>query len=135
MYATYLFMILGLMAAPEGAPATCDPALAALFAPPQPAIGHYEVCTTTERLEAVVSERRSDGAPFIVSEAEALNALDAFGTGGRYRRAKLARLYSGLALCRSHARADHRNRELASRARHRSDSNLERLCNAGVCHI
>ena len=83
------------MAPPKGVLATCDPVLTALFTPTHPVIGHYEVCTTTLRLEALVSERQLDGPPFTYSEAEELNALDAFGAGGLYRRSKLARLYSG----------------------------------------
>ena len=56
----------------------CDPALTALFTPLRPELGRYEVCTTDEPLEG---------------DAEALDALDAFGTAGSYDRAKLQRLY------------------------------------------
>jgi hypothetical protein len=68
---------------------------AALFSPPQAAMGQYEVCTSTEGIDTVLGHRQSDGPRFTVSEAEALNPLDAFGAGGTYRRSKLARLYSG----------------------------------------
>ena len=76
-------MILGAIALREAAPApqyTCDPALTRLFTPPRPLLGRYEVCTT--------------GAP-MDDEAEALEALDAFGSAGLYKRATLARLYGG----------------------------------------
>jgi hypothetical protein len=83
IYATAL-MILGAIAAQEGRPApiyACDPALTALFTPRQPLMGRYEVCTTTE--------------PLGNDQVEALEALDAFGTAGTYRRSALARLYGG----------------------------------------
>jgi hypothetical protein len=67
----------------EAAPApayTCDPALTQLFTPPAPLMGSYEVCTTDRPLEG---------------DAEALEALDAFGAAGTYNRAALARLYGG----------------------------------------
>ncbi len=60
--------------------AVCDPALTALFTPVRPELGHYEVCTTDDPID---------------DEAEALDALDAFGTAGSYDRAKLQRLYGG----------------------------------------
>ena len=60
----------------------CDPALTVLFTPRQPLIGHYEVCTAREPLGA--------------DEGEALEALDAFGTAGGYKRSALARLYGGV---------------------------------------
>ena len=56
----------------------CDPALTALFTPVHPELGRYEVCTSDEPLEG---------------DADALDALDAFGTAGSYDRAKLQRLY------------------------------------------
>ena len=62
---------------------TCDPALAALFAPRQPFLGHYEVCTAPE--------------PIGDEQGEALEALDAFGTAGSYKRSVLAR-YSSIAV-------------------------------------
>ena len=57
--------------------------LTALFTPPRPQLGRYEVCTTPEPLDAL-----SD-------QTEALEALDAFGAAGPYDRAALARLYGG----------------------------------------
>jgi hypothetical protein len=77
-------MILGATAPPEGPPApvyACDPALTVLFTPRQPLMGRYEVCTTPE--------------PLGDDQGEALEALDAFGTAGAYRRPVLARLYGG----------------------------------------
>jgi len=44
-------------------------------------MGRYEVCTTPE--------------PLGDDRGEALEALDAFGTAGTYRRSALARLYRG----------------------------------------
>src|SRR5229473_7226337 len=74
------FIILAIVAALEGAPYTCDPALTALFTPARPELGRYEVCTTDQPLEG---------------DAEALEALDAFGASGSYDRAALQFLYSG----------------------------------------
>jgi len=58
----------------------CDPALAALFTPVRPEIGRYAVCTTDETLG---------------DDAEAVEALDAFGSAGSYDHAALLRLYGG----------------------------------------
>jgi hypothetical protein len=69
----------------------CDPALTALFTPPRPALGRYEVCTTTDPLEAVAA---SAGGPRY-GPVEMLDPLDAFGAAGSYGRAALARLYAG----------------------------------------
>jgi hypothetical protein len=66
--------------AAQEASAACDPALTGLFTPARPARGRYQVCT---------SERPLEG------DAEALEALDAFGAGGSYDRAALQRLYGG----------------------------------------
>jgi hypothetical protein len=63
---------------------SCDPALVRLFTPPDPHVGRYQVCTSADAIQAV------NGGPI-----EALEALDAFGTAGRYSRAALARLYGG----------------------------------------
>ncbi|HEY7170731.1 MAG TPA: hypothetical protein VH417_07785 [Vicinamibacterales bacterium] len=62
----------------------CDPALAALFAPPRPQLGRYEVCVTPAPLEQVADPAwpREQAAP-----------LDAFGSAGTYDRAAVARLY------------------------------------------
>ena len=60
---------------------TCDPALTRLFSPKEPFLGRYEACTTSE--------------PIPEARGEALEALDAFGAAGSYRRSALARLYGG----------------------------------------
>lgn len=59
---------------------TCDSALTALFTPLRPQLGRYEVCTTDRPLEG---------------DADALEALDAFGAAGLYDRAALQQLYGG----------------------------------------
>ena len=64
--------------------ASCDPALSPLFTPPHPRLGRYEVCTSSDPIQAV------NGGPI-----EALEALDAFGTAGTYDRPALAQLYGG----------------------------------------
>jgi hypothetical protein len=95
MYAIALFMILAMRAAvvaPEE-PRGCDPALAAVFTPPRPAMGRYEVCATADPLESVLAAAGSGGSHF--GALEALNALDAFGAAGPYDRSQLARLYGG----------------------------------------
>ena len=68
----------------------CDPALTALFTPPRPVMGRYEVCTTTDPLEAIVA----GGGP-LYGASELQDPLDAFGAAGSYSRAALARLYGG----------------------------------------
>jgi hypothetical protein len=73
--------------------AFCDPALAALFTPAAPTAGRYEVCTHADPIDALAEAGRADGRHF--SAAEALESLDAFGTGGTYDRSRLARLYGG----------------------------------------
>jgi hypothetical protein len=95
MYAIAVFMILAMRAAavaPEERRG-CDPALAAVFTPPRPAMGRYEVCATADPLESVVAASGSLGSHF--GAIEALNALDAFGAAGPCDRAQLARLYGG----------------------------------------
>ena len=62
----------------------CDPSLTALFTPPHPQRGRYEVCVTAEPIEESVR-----------GDTEAVEALDAFGAAGPYNRAALARLYGG----------------------------------------
>ena len=69
----------------------CDPALTALFTPPRPSIGRYEVCTTTNPLEDVAA---IGGGPHY-GPSELLEPLDAFGSAGSYNRAALTRLYAG----------------------------------------
>src|SRR3979409_211153 len=75
MYATAVFMILAMLAGPKGpkeptAPrSVCDPALAALFTPPRPAMGRYEVCTTGDRLESVVAAGKPPGGAYRGNQA------------------------------------------------------------------
>jgi len=64
---------------------SCDPTLVPVFTPPHPRLGRYEVCTSSQPIQAV------NGGPI-----EALEALDAFGTAGTYDRSALARLYGGM---------------------------------------
>jgi len=77
----YALTVIFLAASVNAAEISCDPALTALFTPLHPELGRYEVCTTAAPLDG---------------DAEALEALDAFGAAGSYDRAKLARLYEGL---------------------------------------
>ena len=75
---------------------TCDAALTAAFTPAHPKIGRYEVCTTSESIEALAGPGRgasADWPPF--SAIEALESLDAFGAAGSYHRPALARLFGG----------------------------------------
>ena len=83
IYATALILLAGAARSASGQTAsyTCDPALTRLFSPAGPSLGRYEVCTTAE--------------PIPEERGEALEALDAFGTGGTYRRSAVARLYGG----------------------------------------
>ena len=67
-------------------PITCDPVLAALFAPRAALVGRYEVCVDPRPLTEVAPREWT---------VEALEAFDAFGTAGAYRRAALARLFGG----------------------------------------
>ena len=64
----------------------CDTALQALFTPPFPHVGRYEVCVSPKHLSALVP------SSWPVREQD---ALDAFGAAGPYNRAALARLYGG----------------------------------------
>jgi hypothetical protein len=79
-------MILAAMAGQKAPSYRCDPALTALFTPPHPQLGRYEVCTTPEPLDALTAAG---------GDIETLEALDAFGSAGPYDRAALARLYGG----------------------------------------
>src|SRR4051812_30000727 len=83
-------MILVLLAAVL---ASCDPAFAALFTPPHPALGRYEICTTAEPLDRVAADT-TGGRPQY-GGSELVDPLDAFGAGGLYSRAALSRLYAG----------------------------------------
>ena len=79
----------GLTGLTAAAPFSCDPALTALFTPPRPSAGRYEVCTTTDPLVDVAG-----GGPHF-APPELLEPSDAFGAAGPYDRAALARLYTG----------------------------------------
>jgi hypothetical protein len=72
---------------------SCDPAMTALFTPPQPPLGRYEVCTTGEAIETVTAAGAADQVHY--GGVEALESLDAFGRAGPYDRSRLARLYGG----------------------------------------
>jgi hypothetical protein len=64
----------------------CDPALAALWTPAHPQLGHYEVCTTLQALPDVANPEW---------KIESIPPLDAFGTAGSFDRAAVTRLYGG----------------------------------------
>jgi len=70
----------------------CDPLLGALFTPPRPELGRYEVCTTSAGLESAAADTGTGTQDIRI---EALEALEAFGAAGPYNRAALARLYGG----------------------------------------
>jgi hypothetical protein len=70
----------------------CDPLLGALFTPPRPELGRYEVCTTSAGLESAAADTGTGGQDVRI---DALEALEAFGAAGPYNRAALARLYGG----------------------------------------
>ena len=65
---------------------SCDPELAALFAPSRPQLGRYEVCTTDRPIDEVAEPAWA---------GEALAPLDAFGAAGSYDAHALSRLYGG----------------------------------------
>jgi hypothetical protein len=91
-----LFILLAELPAPPGPrPAyDCDTALTALFTPPRPRAGTYQVCITASPLEEAAGADRSErGAR--VGAVEAVDPLDAFGTSGPYDRSALSRLYGG----------------------------------------
>jgi hypothetical protein len=73
----------------------CDPALAALFTPPQPQLGTYEVCTSTAPVETFLEQPARDPERPHYGNVQFLEALDAFGTAGPYDRSRLVRLYGG----------------------------------------
>ena len=77
-------------AIPAGAPGgaiDCAPGLAALYAPPHPQLGRYEVCLAAAPLDQVADP---------AWPREQVAALDALGTAGTYDRAAVARLYGAL---------------------------------------
>ena len=81
-----VYVGLGAVSAQKTPALSCDPTLAAVFTPPRPQLGRYEVCTTPEALTVVAEPGWS---------VEAMAPLDAFGAAGSYDRAALARLYGG----------------------------------------
>ena len=76
---------------------TCVSDLAALFTPPTPVVGRYEACVAAERIEKVVESGAGDAAVHYGAIAET-DWQAAFGTAGRYDRARVARLYGGTAV-------------------------------------
>ena len=74
----------GAQTAAPPAVVSCDAALAALYAPPHPQLGRYEVCVTAAPLERVAD-------PAWPLEQE--SPLDVLGSAGTYKRAAVARLY------------------------------------------
>jgi hypothetical protein len=65
---------------------SCDPVFTALFSPPHPRMGRYEVCAYHESLSSLIRPEW---------RVEATAPLDAFGSAGLYDRAAVARLYGG----------------------------------------
>jgi hypothetical protein len=65
---------------------TSSAALAALFVPPHPQIGRYELCTTAAPLSQVAPQKWA---------VQDMSPLDAFGSGGAYDRNTVSRLYGG----------------------------------------
>jgi hypothetical protein len=78
---------LGAQTAAPAAVVSCDAALAALYAPPHPQLGRYEVCVTSAPLERVADP---------AWPLEQASPLDALGSAGTYDRAAVARLYGAL---------------------------------------
>src|SRR5579862_4716900 len=73
----------------------CLPELAALFTPLKPVLGQYEVCVSTEAIEAVIAGEAGTDVPARFRAIDATDPLEAFGSAGQYDRAGLARLYGG----------------------------------------
>ena len=69
---------------------TCDPALTALFTPPRPVLGAYQIFVSAEPIDALARDAATH-----YGAIESIEPLDAFGSAGRYDRAALARLYGG----------------------------------------
>jgi hypothetical protein len=88
-----VFIILAAVAGLKGPTYSCDPALAAVLTPPRPLDGHYEVCTTPSSIDDVLADVGPQGPSY--GSVEAIDPLDALGTGGAYDRSALARLYGG----------------------------------------
>src|SRR6266550_3211247 len=60
---------------------TCSADLAALFTPPKPVLGHYEVCVAAEPIEQVAADAAIHFGPI-----DSVEPLEAFGAAGRYDR-------------------------------------------------
>jgi len=96
IYATVL-MILVAMPGTKEPVCVVDATLTALFTPPHPRLGRYDVCTTPQSPDELVAEGAEPDTPEGVhyGAVEALEALEAFGSAGPYDRSRLARLYGG----------------------------------------
>ena len=64
----------------------CDAALTAMFAPPRPQLGRYQVCRTDAPLDSLAKPGWW---------REPMGPLDALGPVGRYDRGAAARLFGG----------------------------------------
>jgi hypothetical protein len=73
-------------AAQGGLGGPCDPRFRALFTPPTPRVGRYEVCASPRSLPDVLP------AGWQVRQT---NPLDVFGVAGPYNRSVLPQLYGG----------------------------------------
>ena len=69
---------------------SCDPTLTALFTPPHPLLGRYEVCTSADPIDIVAAAENGQ-----FGQAELLEPLDALGQAGPYDRAAVVKLYGG----------------------------------------
>jgi hypothetical protein len=78
----------------------CGGPLVALFTPARPSLGHYEVCTSDRSQEDIRLQGGLTGPKW--APIETVEALDAFGAAGSYRRAALAQLYGGARVQVSH---------------------------------
>jgi len=72
---------------------SCNPTLAALFAPAHPTQGRYEVCEESDAIDTVVAAGGHEGLHY--SNLEFTDPLDALGAAGDYDRSRVARLYGG----------------------------------------
>jgi len=92
-------MILAASLPLKGTPApeyACDQAFTRLFTPPRPILGRYEVCTTSAAVEELLQAQPGRlGTARRYGPIEALEALDAFGASGTYKRTSLSQLYGG----------------------------------------
>src|SRR5437868_313466 len=81
-----LILSLGAVSAQKISSLSCEPALTALFTPPRPQLGTYEVCVTADPLREVAE-------PGWTIEPTA--PLDAFSDAGPYDRTAITHLYVG----------------------------------------